>query len=284
MQTLLMLLRKHIGSPTGKRLAISALGVFLLSTTGIALAYYEYHTNTLAAWMGNVLADTNLKRQTTGTIWQHLQSREKVLKTLDQTSTNEVPEIPTGLPEAVARSRFELRRAPETGLPGYWALWNTRLTPQERENRPVHDVISSLHRYRLGLPLLKAIDLPDTRYRARVKQELDHLYQQAGDLTLEPTEDDTLAWFSPDSLKAAVYETLNQDMLHQFEKEEQAALIQDFQAGLIHQILLHRGLGSYRGELTFHDPQRPTITFRLSPKLLAEALHIAQPDSTHAPF
>ena len=57
MQTLLMLLRKHIGSPTGKRLAISALGVFLLSTTGIALAYYEYHTNTLAAWMGNVLAD-----------------------------------------------------------------------------------------------------------------------------------------------------------------------------------------------------------------------------------
>ena len=256
-----------------KPLGLLCLAGLLFTALGAGAAYYEYRTNRFAGWVGAVLADTNASRHTSGRVWKQLRSRAAVEAALGERAAP-LPEPGGGLPEAVSLGRFDLNRIPEAGPASYVAIWQT---PVDSEQRDLSEVIQSLRIFRQGLALLEAADLPDVRYRERVRQEIASLYRQTEgvDTALEEPVDA----LHPDALRAAVFEELARDITPRLEHAEREALTEAYRTGRIGQILLHRGLGVYHGEISYRDPDIPAITFHVDPAHLAEVLKIDLSDT-----
>ena len=145
-----------------------------------------------------------------------------------------------GLPDAVIRSRFEGSRVPETGVPGYVAIYKIPLPGVDLNTRPLGDVIASLRVYRQGLAIVKALHLPDVHFHAEVRKQIDYLYDQVGDI--ETVVPDSLRVVDPDSLKAAVFSELATAIIPGLRLREKDALIEAYENGQIAQIFLYRDI------------------------------------------
>ncbi len=232
----------------------------LLMVLGGTAATLEYRTNWIAKWVGNVLTDTNARRRTVGGVWVQLRARAEAQETFDGGAAVSLPESREGLPEAVSAGRFEMERVPETGMPGFVAVWRTPIGSGEQRDMP--ELVESLRIFRAGLALLEAAALPDVRYRGRVQQEVAALYRQVGGV-------DEVVQVAADSVVAAVAAELAREITDRLRREEQAVVLKDYRAGRVGQILLQRGLGRYEGEVSYHDPETPGVSFEIAPEQVA---------------
>ena len=239
-----------------RNLAYPVAVVLLLSMSGVLSAYLEYRNNWIAGWVGEVLDRNNERRARTGAIWKHLGARAEVR---DSLRTVEAP-VAGGLPRAVADARFDLDRVPETGMPSFIAVWRTGLL--ENASRETRELIGSVSDFKKGLSLLRMADLPDVRYRARIRRRIDALYRHAGESEWR-AEADAIA--IADSIRADVRERLERGFIEQFRSDERQRLVEEYQSGLVSQILIQSGLGNYHGELVYVDPERGSVRFEVQP-------------------
>ncbi len=245
----------------------------LLMVLGGSIAIFEYRTSWFAEQIGDVLADTNIRRRAVGSIWTQLRGRAEVQETLDDGATFSLPESGDGLPAAVSVGRFRMDRVPEGGMPGFVAVWRTQVASGQQREMP--EVVESLRIFRIGLALLEAAALPDVRYRGRVRQEIAALYQQVGDVgEVEAAAGDSVMAVPADSVRAAVVAELAREITDRVRREEQAALLEDYRVGRVGQILLQRGLGLYQGEVSYHDPETSRITFEIKPEQVARIFKV----------
>ena len=293
-----------------KAAGILAGGVVLMIGLGAGAGYYEYRTNQVAEWVGALLDRTNARRRPVGRVWQRLRAQAEVQETLDGTEVGwtDLPASGSALPPAVSTGRFEMRRIPDAGMPGYVAIWRTPVPAADQGRRRTPEVVESFRVYQQGLRLLETAVMPEARYRNRARDEVARLYRQlgegdgegvvdggdngeampggrghsgAGDSTaalppgmLMTTFGDTVAAMHPDSLREAVFSELTREVAGRLQREAHARLLADFQVGRVAQMALYRGLGRYQGEATFDDAKTPTVAFEVDVERLVEALRI----------
>ena len=239
-------------------LAVTLLLVVLI---GAGVAWSEYQTNWFARRLGVFLLSINALRPQSGALWQDIQAQVRTQQAIDIADPLPVPRA--GLPDVVTRSRFEGSRVPESGVPGYVAIYKIPLPGVDLNTRLLGDVIASLRVYRQGLAIVKALHLPDVHFHAEVRKQIDHLYAQVGDI--ETVARDSTAWsdslevVDPDSLKAAVFFELATAIIPDLRLRERDALINAYQNGEIAQIFLYRDLGRFRGELFREGSQVPVV-------------------------
>ncbi len=239
-----------------RNLAYPVAVALLLSLAGALSAYLEYRNNWIAGWVGDSLDRNNDRRARTGAIWKHLDARAEVR---DSLRTAEAP-VAGGLPSAVADARFDLDRVPEAGMPSFIAVWRTELS--ENASRETRELIGSVRAFKKGLSLLRMADLPDVRYRARIRRRIDALYRHAGESEWRAEAD---AMAIPDSIRADVRERLARGFIEQFRSDERQRLVEEYRSGLVSQILIQSGLGIYHGELVYVDPERGSVRFEVQP-------------------
>ena len=227
----------------------------LIALLGAGVAWSEYQTNWFARRLGVFLLSINALRPESGAIWKDIQAQARTQQAIDAADPLPVPRA--GLPDAVTNSRFEGSRVPESGVPGYVAIYKTPLPGVDLNTRPLGDVIASLRVYRQGLAIVKALYLPDVYFHAEVRKQIDHLYAQVGDI--EVVAPDTLGVTDPDSLKAAVFSELATAVIPDLRLREKEALIEAYENGQIAQIFLYRDLGRFRGELFREGSQVPVV-------------------------
>ncbi len=242
-----------------RNLAYPVAVVLLLSMSGVLSAYLEYRNNWIAGWVGEALDRSNERRARTGAIWKHLDARAEVR---DSLRTVEAP-VAGGLPSAVADARFDLDRVPETGMPSFIAVWRTELS--ENASRETRELIGSVSDFKKGLSLLRMADLPDVRYRARIRRRIDALYRHAGESEWRAEAD---AMAIADSIRADVRERLTRGFIEQFRSDERQRLLEEYRSGLVSQILIQSGLGIYHGELVYVDPERGSVRFEVQPGVI----------------
>ena len=229
--------------------------LILIALIGAGVAWSEYHTNWFARRLGAFLLSVNALRPESGAIWKDIQAQARTQQAIDTTDPLPVPRV--GLPDAVTNSRFEGSRVPESGVPGYVAIYKIPLPGVDLNTRPLGDVIASLRVYRQGLAVVKALHLPDVHFHAEVRKQIDHLYAQVGDI--EAVAPDSLGVTDPDSLKAAVFFELAAAVIPDLRLREKEALIDAYQNGQIAKIFLYRDLGHFRGELFREGSQVPVV-------------------------
>lgn len=227
----------------------------LIALLGAGVAWSEYQTNWFARRLGAFLLSINALRPESGALWKDIQAQVRTQQAIDTADPLPVPRA--GLPDAVIRSRFEGSRVPESGVPGYVAIYKIPLPDVDLNTRPLGDVIASLRVYRQGLAIVKALYLPDVYFHAEVRKQIDYLYAQVGDI--EAVAPDTLGVTDPDSLKAAVFSELATAVIPDLRLREKDALITAYQNGQITKILLYRDLGRFRGELFREGSQVPVV-------------------------
>ena len=237
-----------------RNLAYPVAVVLLLSMSGALAAYLEYRNNWIAGCVGEALDRNNQRRARTGAIWKHLDARAEVN---DSLRTVEAP-VAGGLPRAVADARFDLDRVPETGMPAFIAVWRTGLL--ENARRETRELIGSVSAFKKGLSLLRMASLPDVRYRARIRRQVDALYRHAGETEWRAEADSlTIA----DSIRTDVRERLARSFIEQFRSDERQRLLEAYRSGLVSQILIQSGLGIYHGEMVYVDPERASVGFEV---------------------
>ncbi|MYF73112.1 MAG: hypothetical protein F4175_06915 [Gemmatimonadetes bacterium] len=227
----------------------------LIALLGAGVAWSEYQTNWFARRLGAFLLSINALRPESGALWKDIQAQVRTQQAIDTADPLPVPRA--GLPDAVTRSRFEGSRVPESGVPGYVAIYKIPLPGVDLNTRPLGDVIASLRVYRQGLAIVKALYLPDVHFHAEVRKQIDYLYAQVGDI--EAVAPDTLGVTDPDSLKAAVFSEFATAVIPDLRLREKDALITAYQNGQITKILLYRDLGRFRGELFREGSQEPVV-------------------------
>ena len=227
----------------------------LIALLGAGVAWSEYQTNWFARRLGAFLLSINALRPESGAIWKDIQAQARTQQAIDAADPLPVPRA--GLPDAVTNSRFEGSRVPESGVPGYVAIYKIPLPGVDLNTRPLGDVIASLRVYRQGLAIVKALYLPDVYFHAEVRKQIDYLYAQVGDI--EVVAPDTLGVTDPDSLKAAVFSELAAAVIPDLRLREKEALIEAYENGQIAQIFLYRDLGRFRGELFREGSQVPVV-------------------------
>ncbi|GEM_PF-1722754 len=253
-----------------------------IALLGIGAAWSDYHTNWFSRRLGALLLKSNALRPQTGTLWKQILAQSQTQQNISATDPLPIPQ--TGLPDPVVNSRFESSRVPETGSPGYVAIWQTPLPGVDPNTRPLSDVINSLRTYRQGLAIVKALHLPDVHFHGQIRKRVDDLYTQLGDIqTLTPDttiQADSLGILDPEALKTAVFTELAADIIPNLRRDEQATLIDQYQTGQITQIFLHRDLGRFRGEL--HRDQKPTpIAFEIDLNAISKIMNLPPPDTTN---
>ena len=231
------------------------VALLLIALIGAGVAWGEYQTNWFARRLGAFLLSINALRPESGAIWKDIQAQAQTQQAIDAADPLPVPRA--GLPNAVTNSRFEGSRVPESGVPGYVAIYKIPLPGVDLNTRPLGDVIASLRVYRQGLAVVKALHLPDVHFHAEVRKQIDHLYAQVGDI--ETVAPDTLGATDPDSLKAAVFSELATAVIPDLRQREKEALIDAYENGQIAQIFLYRDLGRFRGELFREGSQVPVV-------------------------
>ena len=227
----------------------------LIALLGAGVAWSEYQTNWFARRLGAFLLSINALRPESGALWKDIQAQARTQQAIDASDPLPVPRA--GLPDAVTSSRFEGSRVPESGVPGYVAIYKIPLPGIDLNTRPLGDVIASLRVYRQGLAIVKALYLPDVHFHAEVRKQIDYLYAQVGDI--EAVAPDTLGVTDPDSLKAAVFSELATAVIPDLRLREKKALIEAYENGQIAQIFLYRDLGRFRGELFREGSQVPVV-------------------------
>ncbi|MCY3680773.1 MAG: hypothetical protein OXH16_05210 [Gemmatimonadetes bacterium] len=232
-----------------------AVTLVLIALLGAGVAWSEYQTNWFARRLGAFLLSINALRPQSGALWQDIQAQVRTRQAIDASDPLPVPRA--GLPDAVTYSRFEGSRVPESGVPGYVAIYKIPLPGVDLNTRPLGDVIASLRVYRQGLAIVKALYLPDVYFHAEVRRQIDYLYAQVGDI--EAVAPDTLGVTDPDSLKAAVFSELAAAVIPDLRRREKEALIDAYQNGQIAKIFLYRDLGRFRGELFREGSQVPVV-------------------------
>ena len=237
----------------------------LIALLGAGVAWSEYQTNWFARRLGAFLLSINALRPESGALWKDIQAQARTQQAIDASDPLPVPRA--GLPDAVTRSRFEGSRVPESGVPGYVAIYKIPLPGVDLNTRPLGDVIASLRVYRQGLAIVKALYLPDVYFHAEVHKQIDYLYAQVGDI--ETVARDTLGVTDPDSLKAAVFSELATEVIPDLRRREKEALIDAYQNGQIAQIFLYRDLGRFRGEL-FREGSRVPVVFEIEADAVSE--------------
>ncbi len=242
-----------------------AVTLVLVAVIGAGVAWSEYQTNWFARRLGVFLLSTNALRPESGAIWQDIQAQVRTQQAIDTADHLPVPRV--GLPDAVIRSRFEGSRVPETGVPGYVAIYKIPLPGVDLNTRPLGDVIASLRVYRQGLAIVKALHLPDVHFHAEVRKQIDYLYDQVGDI--ETVVPDSLRVVDPDSLKAAVFSELATAIIPGLRLREKDALIEAYENGQIAQIFLYRDLGRFRGEL-FREGRQVPVAFEIEASAVSE--------------
>ncbi len=242
-----------------------AVTLVLVAVIGAGVAWSEYQTNWFARRLGVFLLSTNALRPESGAIWQDIQAQVRTQQAIDTADHLPVPRV--GLPDAVIRSRFEGSRVPETGVPGYVAIYKIPLPGVDLNTRPLGDVIASLRVYRQGLAIVKALHLPDVHFHAEVRKQIDYLYDQVGDI--ETVVPDSLRVVDPDSLKAAVFSELATAIIPGLRLREKDALIEAYENGQIAQIFLYRDLGRFRGEL-FREGSQVPVVFEIEASAVSE--------------
>ena len=258
-----------------------AAALFLLTLLGVGAAWSDYHTNWFARRLGALLLKSNFLRPQTGTLWKQILAQSQTQQNINATDPLPIPQ--TGLPDPVINHRFESSRVPETGAPGYVAIWKTPLNNPNPSTRPLGDVITSLRIYRQGLAIVKALHLPDVHFHGQIRNRVNDLYSQLGDIqTIVPdttTQTDSLGILDPDSLKPAVFTELAANIIPDLRRSEQAIIIDQYQTGQITQIFLHRDLGRFRGEL-HRDPKPTPITFEVDINTVTKIMNLPPPDTT----
>ena len=199
----------------------------LIALLGAGVAWSEYQTNWFARRLGAFLLSINALRPESGALWKDIQAQARTQQAID--TADPVPVPRAGLPDAVIRSRFEGSRVPESGVPGYVAIYKIPLPDVDLNTRPLGDVIASLRVYRQGLAIVKALHLPDVYFHAEVRKQVDYLYAQVGDI--EAVAPDTLGVTDPDSLKAAVFSEFATAVIPDLRLREKDALITAYQNG-----------------------------------------------------
>ena len=242
-----------------------AVTLVLIALIGAGVAWSEYQTNWFARRLGAFLLSINALRPQSGALWQDIQAQARTRQAIDATDPLPVPRA--GLPDAVTYSRFEGSRVPESGVPGYVAIYKIPLPGVDLNTRPLGDVIASLRVYRQGLAIVKALYLPDVYFHAEVRKQIDYLYAQVGDI--EAVAPDTLDVTDPDSLKAAVFSELAAAVIPDLRLREKKALIEAYENGQIAQIFLYRDLGRFRGEL-FREGSRVPVVFEIEAGAVSE--------------
>ncbi len=237
----------------------------LIALLGAGVAWSEYQTNWFARRLGAFLLSVNALRPQSGALWQDIQAQARIQQAIDASDPLPVPR--SDLPDAVTRSRFEGSRVPESGVPGYVAIYKIPLPSVDLNTRPLGDVIASLRVYRQGLAIVKALHLPDVYFHAEVRKQIDYLYAQVGDI--EAVVPDTLGVTDPDSLKAAVFFELAAAVIPDLRQREKDALIDAYENGEIAQIFLYRDLGRFRGEL-FREGSRVPVVFEIEAGAVSE--------------
>ncbi len=237
----------------------------LIALLGAGVAWSEYQTNWFARRLGAFLLSVNALRPQSGALWQDIQAQARIQQAIDASDPLPVPR--SDLPDAVTRSRFEGSRVPESGVPGYVAIYKIPLPSVDLNTRPLGDVIASLRVYRQGLAIVKALHLPDVYFHAEVRKQIDYLYAQVGDI--EAVVPDTLGVTDPDSLKAAVFFELAAAVIPDLRQREKDALIDAYENGEIAQIFLYRDLGRFRGEL-FREESRVPVVFEIEAGAVSE--------------
>lgn len=237
-----------------RKLLYPAAGAVLLSAAGALFAILEYRTNCIATWLGQELDRNNARRAMSGALWKRLDARAQVRDALQTVVTS----VAAGLPDAVTDARFDVDRVPESGLPSFIAVWRTERPGNE--GRETRELLSSVHAFNLGLSLLRMAVLPDVRYRARIRSQVDALYRHAGE-TAQRDEADSMV--VADSIRADVRERLERVFVEQFRSDERKRLMEEFRSGRVSQILIQSGLGTYHGELVFVDPERAPVRFEV---------------------
>jgi len=258
-----------------------AAALILIALLSVGAAWSDYHTNWFARRLGVLLLKSNSLRPQTGTLWKQILAQSQTQQNIDATDPLPIPQ--TGLPDPVVDNRFESSRVPETGPPGYVAIWKTPLLGVDPNTRPLSDVITSLRTYRQGLAIVKALHLPDVHFHGQIRKRVDDLYTQLGDIqTLAPDttiQTDSLGLLDPDSLKSAVFTELAANMIPDLRRSEKATLIDRYQNGQITQIFLHRDLGRFRGEL-HRDREQTPIAFEIDVNTISKIMNLPKSDTT----
>ena len=239
--------------------------LILVALIGAGVAWSEYQTNWFARRLGAFLLSTNALRPESGALWKDIQAQVRTQQAID--TADPLPMPRTGLSNAVTSSRFEGSRVPETGVPGYVAIYKIHLPGVDLNTRPLDDVIASLRVYHQGLAIVKALHLPDVYFHAEVRKQIDHLYAQVGDI--ETVAPDSLGVVDPDSLKAAVFLEFATAVIPDLRQREKDALIDAYENGEIAQIFLYRDLGRFRGEL-FREGSRVPVVFEIEASAVSE--------------
>ena len=239
--------------------------LILIALIGAGVAWSEYQTNWFARRLGVFLLSINALRPQSGALWKDIQAQVRTQQAIDASDPLPVPQA--GLPDAVTRSRFEGSRVPESGVPGYVAIYKIPLPGVDLNTRPLGDVIASLRVYRQGLAIVKALYLPDVHFHAEVRKQIDYLYAQVGDI--EAVAPDTLGVTDPDSLKAAVFSELATAVIPDLRLREKKALIEAYENGQIAKIFLYRDLGRFRGEL-FREGSQAPVVFEIEASAVSE--------------
>ena len=242
-----------------------AVALLLVAVTGAGVAWSEYQTNWFARRLGAFLLSINALRPQSGALWQDIQAQARTQQAIDTADPLPVPRA--GLPDAVIRSRFEGSRVPESGVPGYVAIYKIPLPGVDLNTRPLGDVIASLRVYRQGLAIVKALHLPDVHFHAEVRKQIDHLYAQVGDI--ETVAPDSLGVLDPDSLKVAVFSEFATTAIPDLRQRKKDALIDAYENGEIAQIFLYRDLGRFRGEL-FREGSQVPVVFEIEASAVSE--------------
>ena len=248
-----------------------AVTLVLVVLIGAGVAWSEYQTNWFARRLGVFLLSINALRPQSGALWQDIQAQVRTQQAIDTADPLPVPRA--GLPDVVTRSRFEGSRVPESGVPGYVAIYKIPLPSVDLNTRLLGDVIASLRVYRQGLAIVKALHLPDVHFHAEVRKQIDRLYAQVGDIEIVMPDStalaDSLRVVNPDSLKAAVFSELATAIIPGLRLRERDALINAYQNGEIAQIFLYRDLGRFRGEL-FREGSQVPIVFEIEADVVSE--------------
>ena len=245
--------------------------LILVALIGGGVAWSEYRTNWFARRLGAFLLSTNALRPESGALWKDIQAQVRTQQAID--IADPLPMLRTGLSNAVTSSRFEGSRVPETGVPGYVAIYKIHLPGVDLNTRPLDDVIASLRVYHQGLAIVKALHLPDVYFHAEVRKQIDHLYAQVGDI--ETVAPDSTAWadslgvVDPDSLKAAVFLEFATAVIPDLRQRKKDALIDAYENGEIAQIFLYRDLGRFRGEL-FREGSQVPVVFEIEASAVSE--------------
>ena len=252
----------------------------------VALAAFDYKTNFFATRLGNLLVSTNRFRPEVGPVWQRIQAHARSRAIIKENETLSFTDIQKGLPDPIRQNRFESEIIPETGEPGYVAIWKTPTPNININDRLLNDIITSRRTFQRGLEIMNALALPDIHFHSRVRERVDHLYEQFQDLdagasdALAIVEGDTLEALTPDSLKAAVFNELAAVMIPALRETEKSTLIRDYQDGRVLQLFLYRELGRYRGEIYRDIAPETSIPFTIATVTVAQILELSQPDSS----